>query len=68
MLSWNVAIRFFIRMLFKYRFSFIEAFCGSYLTIEAAVCLKTYFNSFGCSNIYYVSDYVITPIADILFS
>lgn len=48
-----------LRSLFAYRYSYIEVFCGSYLNIEAAISLKFFFNSFGCSNIYYFTEFIV---------
>lgn len=49
---------FFLRSLLCLKFGFIEVICGPYISLEAALCLKTYFNSFGCSNINYSGNFI----------
>lgn len=51
--SWSVAFSVFFDNLFGCKYSYLEAIVGSFLDLETAVSLKSFFNSFGCSNINY---------------
>jgi hypothetical protein len=46
-----VAFSVFFDNLFSRSFSNLEALAGAFLDLEAALCLKLFFNSFGCYNI-----------------
>lgn len=48
-----MAFSVFFDNLFSRSFSNLEALAGAFLDLEAALCLKLFFNSFGCSNINY---------------
>lgn len=42
----------FLGQLIKLRKNFIEVFCGSFLDLQSALYLKSFFLSFGCNNIF----------------
>lgn len=50
-ISLYTAVCLFLRMFYKYRFLWVDIICGSFLTLETMISLKTYFNNCGCSNI-----------------
>lgn len=52
-ISWSTAINIFFDYLLSENFSFIEVFTGPFLDLEGAFAVKSFFNSFGCSNINY---------------
>jgi NADH-quinone oxidoreductase subunit G len=51
-ISWNLAAKYFWQALSETASSFFGVFCGSFLDLQAALYLKTFVNSFGCSNIF----------------
>jgi NADH dehydrogenase/NADH:ubiquinone oxidoreductase subunit G len=42
-LSWYHAFCFFLRSLWKLKQNLIEVVCGPFISLEAALCLKSYF-------------------------
>ncbi len=52
-ISWSAAINIFFDYLLSENFSFIEVFTGPFLDLEGSFAVKSFFNSFGCSNINY---------------
>lgn len=39
----------------------LEAFCGQFVDLEAVVLLKSFFNTFGCSNTNYFNNINFSP-------
>lgn len=56
-LSWASAIALFFDYLVFEDFALVETFLGSFLDLESTFSLKSFFNSFGCSNINYEANY-----------
>lgn len=52
-ISWVKALKLFIDYIFDIELKNIEAICGPFLDLETGLLLKYFFNSFGCSNIFY---------------
>ena len=50
----NLCFELFILYLNKNLFSILENFNGYFIDLETAFSIKTFFNSIGCSNIYYL--------------
>ena len=52
-LSWKRALILFIKLFIKKYKENLEVICGSYLSLELGITLKSFFNSIGFSNIVY---------------
>jgi NADH dehydrogenase/NADH:ubiquinone oxidoreductase subunit G len=52
-ISWNIALYFYINIIYIYRLNYLQIICGPFFDIESCISLKKFFNSFGCSNINY---------------
>lgn len=52
-LSWKRALILFIKLFIKKYKENLEVICGSYLSLELGLTLKSFFNSIGFSNIVY---------------
>lgn len=52
-ISWSLAIYFYLNNIYKFRFNFLKVICGPFFDLDSSLNLKKFFNSFGCSNINY---------------
>jgi NADH-quinone oxidoreductase subunit G len=55
-ITWKLAIFLFLDLLYNKSKNFIEIYCNSFLSLELSLTLKSFFNSFGCSNFNYLQD------------
>ena len=52
-LSWKKSLILFIKLFVKKFNKYLDVICGSYLSLELGITLKSFFNSIGFSNIIY---------------
>lgn len=58
-ISWKYALYIYIYMLYVKSEDYIYILCGPYMSLDLAYNLKYFFNSLGCSNIFYYDNTII---------
>lgn len=56
LVSWTYAINIFLNVLFLNRKNFINSIIGNFIDLESSLCMKSFFSSFGCSNIFFLNE------------
>ena len=53
-ISWDLALNLIIKFLNQNYFEQLESFCSEFIDLETSFALKSFLNSIGCSNIFFV--------------